>query len=1787
MKKQRMKHVLTQKTCIGLILSMLFSGTGGVAYAVPPNESGDSGYEGEFVPEINENGEIPGYAKYLKSEVSDIQYYSARSNNQNSIASDYIEAVVADNGRFSVGNRIGREDTTYDDNQILIYGHPWPDTSYTTVFIDGEPHVFSASAELSYPDEKTVVTSETISGIDVTQTLRIVSNTDNGKEDTVNISYEAKNADGGRYHTVGFRIMLDTMLGDNDGAPFKVPGIGDVTTELELTGNQIPQYWQAYDSLEDASVFAVGTFYNNISERPDKVQFAAWPEIVNIPGQYTVTEGKAVTNDSAVAIYWNEQSLYAGGVMSVNTSYGVGYADVSSSMNQEMTIPHDRFGVKVTDVNGQPISGAAVSVAGHSMTTDNNGLASMAVSSDLGSQVIKVRKDGYSERSMMADVYGGKVVSIALSTDFTVTSVFAEYDGKKTDLLSSYLMFNEYKEKSDRDSTNDRVSKLVITAEIGQEIEGASYQIVQGLTTIAESNTPSFTFDVYEFVNNSISTYREPALQDFTAGKEVELLIFSNGRRIGRKKLGIKVLSPSSYIDGTEELELGFQGGITLTVPEDVPIFGNSELNLGDGLINLPLYLSISNNKIQMGYNMPEDTFKKTFVDNANKKHEYYKALEKAEKGDYSGLEKFLKKKRLKYGQGAVDGSIEVVGYGEAAYVSDGRYDLSLEVHIYGKINGEYTYQTFVSVVPVYVKVEGEGKLGFDGSAGAQIHIFPDVRIENVSWDLDIKPSISFKLSAGAGFNGILSAGVGGGLSLDFLYKLKNQYAKADLTGSVFLEAYVSPLLHYEKTFAQRTWNLYDGYLSRERTAGEVEPAFDMFDIENYEMVSLEDIEPYSETDNFEDIILDDEALRGNTLKLLKDDSGKMYAFYLGSNGNSLDDVGLMVADITVDKDGSVNVESPDRLVSIASDSNAMKPSTNSDARRRTRQADDGEYASTPELYYDTYQDGDKVYIAMAKSDQVSDDLNMLKASDIYVAVFDMKTTSLSSMERLTDNDKIDVDPVIYHDRDGMHVAWISIEPPEDDDLNIFSENAEYTIHLYDEKSGRTESKNIGKHMITGLAVGKAGSEVVAVYSADTDGLVATVEDIELFAFDGSDVKQITDDEAVDSTPQFRKADNVLMWYKDGEIYETDNIRKSGHAVVDLSSSVSYDFRIIEGNGKTLIAWEGLAPNPDKVSNKVSIYAVEKNRNGWSGRFILYRGEDYVTSSIDGYIDSYGPTLLHMNTGNIFEDENAGSAIILSRNLLNTNLTIEAVNYDTDDVELGNPLPLSVLVRNNGNTTVKEVAISVDGEVIKTSSENLAPGEEKEIKVREFIVPELKRKTRFEVYVEATEVSGIRDEESSANGIWELDESDNVYNFELGYTDLMVDTGIEIINEEDYLVVTISNPSYMPSGANLKVLADSADGVVLADQDIETISARSSQILKFRLQDIAAGANLNRIIASIRPTVDELITENNVSSIFVSDSITRYYLNVSAGEGGSVDGVSGSYKAGDIVQLQAIPYEGYRFARWDCSVENIIASINSMETTLQMPEQDVHVTAVFEKIDPLSTWDLHVEAGEGGSVEGTQAGAYAEGTEIHLTAVPDAGYRFTGWSSDVDHVIDNVTKADITFSMPGSQLTVKAEFARTDGSGNQSGSRTGRRSWSTEILLTMHGRWIADGTAWKFLQDSGSYAQNRWGYINGEWYYFDAEGYMVTGWHYINNQWYYMNPDEGSRQGVMMRGWIFDSSYSSWFYLNESGAMLADWNQIGGKWYYLNPVSDGTKGAMASNSYIDGFYVGADGAWIQ
>lgn len=76
------------------------------------------------------------------------------------------------------------------------------------------------------------------------------------------------------------------------------------------------------------------------------------------------------------------------------------------------------------------------------------------------------------------------------------------------------------------------------------------------------------------------------------------------------------------------------------------------------------------------------------------------------------------------------------------------------------------------------------------------------------------------------------------------------------------------------------------------------------------------------------------------------------------------------------------------------------------------------------------------------------------------------------------------------------------------------------------------------------------------------------------------------------------------------------------------------------------------------------------------------------------------------------------------------------------------------------------------------------------------------------------------------------------------------------------------------------------------------------------------------------------------------------------------------------------------------------------------------------------------------------------------------------------------------------------------------------------------GQWKQEQTGWWYQEDDGSYPVNTWKEIDGSWYFFEPSGYIAV------NRW------EGN------------------YYLSASGAML------------VNTITP------------DGYYVGADGAWI-
>ncbi len=201
--------------------------------------------------------------------------------------------------------------------------------SNTTVQIDGTNYTFTPETT-TYRDNS-IISTDVIGDVVVTQYLNIVSNQYTNRDDVAEFFYTVENT-GENNHNVGVRIMFDTMLGGNDRAPFRLPEIGDVTTETDLKGSAVPEFWQAFDSLTSPSVIAQGTLNIDKDSTPDRVRFTNWGTASSNAWDYSRSAGSA-NGDSAVCLYWNPKSLGTNETLSCKTYYGL------SSLQQDNAPP--------------------------------------------------------------------------------------------------------------------------------------------------------------------------------------------------------------------------------------------------------------------------------------------------------------------------------------------------------------------------------------------------------------------------------------------------------------------------------------------------------------------------------------------------------------------------------------------------------------------------------------------------------------------------------------------------------------------------------------------------------------------------------------------------------------------------------------------------------------------------------------------------------------------------------------------------------------------------------------------------------------------------------------------------------------------------------------------------------------------------------------------------------------------------------------------------------------------------------------------------------------------------------------------------------------------------------------------------------------------------------------------------------------------------------------------------------------------------------------------------------
>ena len=150
--------------------------------------------------------------------------------------------------------------------------------------------------------------------------------------------------------------------------------------------------------------------------------------------------------------------------------------------------------------------------------------------------------------------------------------------------------------------------------------------------------------------------------------------------------------------------------------------------------------------------------------------------------------------------------------------------------------------------------------------------------------------------------------------------------------------------------------------------------------------------------------------------------------------------------------------------------------------------------------------------------------------------------------------------------------------------------------------------------------------------------------------------------------------------------------------------------------------------------------------------------------------------------------------------------------------------------------------------------------------------------------------------------------------------------------------------------------------------------------------------------------------------------------------------------------------------------------------------------------------------------------------------------------------------------------------------------------------------WIQTNGKWLYQHKDGTYTKNDFETIEGQTYYFDENGYMVTGWQKINNKDYFFNAS----------GFMVKDTWQGAYYLGKDGVMLTkaftpDGYYVGsdgvyvrnqkvtvdGKDYYLNADGKVAKNQWAGDYYLNGngnvvkndwvgnYWCGEDGKYVK
>ena len=539
-------------------------------------------------------------------------------------------------GRFAVSTQDGMPSKTTDRYSFLTFFNQVPETAFTTFRINGEDYIFGND----YKDEGGIVSSTVLSGstaitvwqvngVQVTQTLKLVTDFSDPEVGNVRIRYEVSNGSGAEV-SLGSRILIDTMLGANDGS-LLLAGREYITNEKELMGNDVPMVWQSMDRKMAANVSSRGVLYGwEGSRKPDQMTVAhyntlaetKWECEVNPLLNFTTDQNEYGRADSAVALYYNPESLHAGGTVTYETYYGIGsISDVVGSDDlsiqisapQKVALNEERDGYAV----GYDPFEIMVSITNHTENTLQDVLVKLGVSENLS--VIDQQDEMYVDISAgdTKDVTFYVHPSIVEKTSVEQAGIQVSHE----DILSEGLKYIilpaqsgalpqvSFSEVAPSTLYTGSVNKKVTIRGTGMEILKGDNQWEMKLVDEVTGDSTSISKGDITIVDDATLTVTLPSNVDFAYkahshhlilqseqyGSMHVVLEMSDDRRYEAKEYGVMYVGRTKNEDGDWIYDVAVGESEEDSIPEDFETLLTIRGTIGEYVLNDHVSYTIAN----------------------------------------------------------------------------------------------------------------------------------------------------------------------------------------------------------------------------------------------------------------------------------------------------------------------------------------------------------------------------------------------------------------------------------------------------------------------------------------------------------------------------------------------------------------------------------------------------------------------------------------------------------------------------------------------------------------------------------------------------------------------------------------------------------------------------------------------------------------------------------------------------------------------------------------------------------------------------------------------------------------------------------------------------------------------------------------------------------------------------------------------------------------------------------------------------------------------------------------